>query len=51
MERDAQSCNQCWRPVSGTICKTSCNHLFCEVRIKTVYRSSTSGQSIYSSRV
>jgi hypothetical protein len=32
MERDAQSCNQCWRPVSGTICKTSCNHLFCEVR-------------------
>ena len=26
----AQKCNLCWRPVSGTICKTSCCHLFCE---------------------
>mmetsp|Transcript_78832 Transcript_78832/g.157545 ORF Transcript_78832/g.157545 Transcript_78832/m.157545 type:complete len:299 (-) Transcript_78832:280-1176(-) len=30
MEPLVQNCNGCWRPVSGTICKTSCHHLFCE---------------------
>ena len=28
---DAQNCNMCWRPVSGTTCRTSCHHIYCEV--------------------
>lgn len=31
-QQNVQNCNQCWQPITGTTCKTSCYHLFCEVR-------------------